>query len=142
MKVGKIIRNFMKKRLIVLSGLGLAIITPLFALAQNISTGTGCRAQVGIQGVICKIGEIINTAIPILIVLGVAYFIWGVITYVISDDEEAKSKGRDRIIFGIIGLVVIVGMWGLVKIVTSTFGLDNNSSTIELPCVPGTVCDR
>lgn len=124
----------MKKRLIVLSSVG-AIVAPFFAFAQNAGL---CTYQTGIQAVICKIGEILNTIIPILIVLGVVYFIWGVITYMIGADEEAKKKGRDKIIYGIIGLVVIVGMWGLVKIVTSTFGISNNPSGIVPPCVPGT----
>jgi len=133
----------MKKKLFVLSGLGLALITPVVMFAQsNTSTGTSCyNNQTGIQAVICKIGEILNTIIPILIVLGVVYFVWGVITYMISEDEEQKTKGRNKIIYGIIGLVVIVGMWGLVKIITSTFGLDNNNTNIQVPCVPGTVCN-
>ena len=123
----------MKKRLIVLSGFGL-VVAPFLAFAQ----ANLCVYQTGIQAVICKIGEILNTIIPILIVLGVVYFVWGVISYVIGDDEEAKKKGRNRIIYGIIGLVVIVGMWGLVRIVTTTFGLNNINGGIQTPCVPGT----
>jgi heme/copper-type cytochrome/quinol oxidase subunit 2 len=123
----------MKKKLIVLSGLGL-VVAPFFAFAQ---AGL-CTYQTGIQAVICKIGEILNTIIPILIVLGVVYFVWGVISYMIGADEEAKKKGRDKVIYGIIGLVVIVGMWGLVRIVTSTFQLDNSTGGISTPCVPGT----
>ena len=122
----------MKKRLIVLSGL--LAFAPL-AFAQNAGL---CTYQTGIQAVICKIGEILNTIIPILIVLGVVYFVWGVISYMIGADEEQKKKGRDKIIYGIIGLVVIVGMWGLVKIVTTTFGLNNTTGGIQTPCVPGT----
>ena len=126
----------MKKRLIVLSGAGL-VFGPLLAFAQS----TKCQGSLtGIQVVICKIGDILNTVIPILIVLGVVYFVWGVITYVIQSDEEAKKAGRNRIIFGIIGLVVIVGMWGLVNIVTNTFGLNNVNGCIQAPCVPGTYC--
>jgi uncharacterized membrane protein len=127
----------MKKRLIVLSGLT-ALIAPIITFAQ--SQGGQCYSgnTTGIEWVICKIGSILNTIIPILIVLGVVYFVWGVITYMIGADEEAKKKGRDKIIYGIIGLVVIVGMWGLVRIVTSTFGLSNNNPNIQTPCVPGT----
>ena len=65
-----------------------------------------------LQGVLCTIRDIMNTIIPILIVLAVIYFIWGVITYMISTDEEAKKGGRTKIIYGLIGLVVIVAMWG------------------------------
>ena len=64
----------MKKKLIALSGFGL-MAAPLWAFAQ-VSTSASCYAgQVGIQAVICKIGEILNTLIPILVVLGVVYFI-------------------------------------------------------------------
>ena len=70
-----------------------------------------------------------------MIALGVVYVVWGVITYVVSGDEEAKSKGRDRMIYGIIGLAVIIALWGIVKILTNTFNV-NNTGKITLPTVP------
>ena len=115
----------MKKKLIVLSSLGFLVPVLTFAAGNNTAGGASCfGTQVGIQAIICKIGEILNTIIPILIVLGVVYFVWGVISYMIGADEEQKKKGRDKIIYGIIGLVVIVGMWGLVTLVVKSFGLD------------------
>ncbi|MFA5841071.1 MAG: pilin [Candidatus Paceibacterota bacterium] len=127
----------MKKKLIVLSGSVLGF-SPLVALAQVTTTGgSNCAANAG-QGtlftVLCKIGQILNAVVPVLIALGVVYFVWGVITYVISSDEEAKKAGRDRIIFGIIGLAVIIAMWGLVGILTKTFDV-SNSGTITLPTI-------
>ena len=127
----------MKKKLIALLGLGV-VLSPMLALAQvgTVSGSTLCNATVQDLGdVICRIGSLLNKIIPVLIVLGVVYFVWGVISYVISSDEEAKKAGKNRMIWGIIGLVVIVGMWGLVSIVTSTFGLSNNTN-IVLPTVP------
>ncbi len=126
----------MKKKLALLSGLGLGY-APL-ALAQQTGVFNSC-AGIGlgtIQGIICKLGDILNTIVPILIALGVVYFVWGVITYVISSDEEAKTAGRNRMIFGIIGLVVIVGMWGLVRVVTNTFGIGRNPENIVFPSTP------
>ncbi len=127
----------MKKKLFVLSG-SLLTLAPVLAFAQTAGP-VGCNvvANNTLQAVICKIAELLNTIIPIIIVLGVVFFIWGVVQYMIGADEEAKKKGRDKIIYGIIGLVVIVGMWGLVRIVTNTFGL-NNSQGFTPPCVPGT----
>ena len=129
----------MKKKLIVLSSFvfGLA---PVVALAQIAPVaGTTSTCTVGnnnsIFGVICQIGSILNAVVPVIIALGVVYFVWGVISYVIAGDEEAKKKGRDRIIYGIIGLAVIVAVWGLVKILTNTFGV-NNSGTVTLPSFP------
>lgn len=115
--------------------LGLA---PALALAQTTGgTPTVCTsgAITTLQGVLCKVSEILNAVIPILIALGVVYFIWGVITYVVASDEEAKSAGRNRIIFGIIGLAVIIGLWGLVNILKNTFGL-GNVQNINFPTVP------
>jgi hypothetical protein len=45
----------------------------------------------------------------------------------ISASEEAKKKGKDHMIYGIIGFAVIVGVWGLVNIVTTTFGLKGDA---------------
>ena len=131
----------MKKKLIVLSGfvLGLA---PMVLFAQAVQTGgfTDCSSYAGLavsdfRTMLCKISELLNAVVPVLIALGVVYFVWGVVTYMIGSDEEAKKAGRDRIIFGIIGLAVIIGLWGLVNILKNTFGLDNVES-IEYPTVP------
>ena len=62
-------------------------------------------------------------------------FYLGSYFYVIASDEEAKTAGRDKIIYGIIGLAVIIAVWGLVKILTNTFGL-NNTQNIVYPTVP------
>ncbi len=126
----------MKKKLSFLTGLGLSML-PLAALAQITTSGansTGCNTQT-LGGYLCLIGSLLNKVVPVLIALGVVYFVWGVISYVISDDEEAKEKGRNRIIFGVIGLCVIVGVWGLVAVLRNTFGLGNRTN-IELPTVP------
>jgi hypothetical protein len=127
----------MKKKLMVLSGfvLGLA---PVVALAQTtggVPTVCTAGAITTVQGVLCKIAEIFGAVIPVLIALGVIYFIWGVISYVIASDEEAKKSGRNRMIYGIIGLAVIIAVWGLVKILTNTFGL-SNTQKINYPTVP------
>lgn len=130
----------MKKKLIGFGSMVAGFATPLLALAQtNPDQGNtaGCNSvdPGTIQAIICNIGNILDILIPILIILGVVYFVWGVVTYVISSDEEAKKAGKDRMIFGIIGLVVIVAMWGLVGIVTKTFGL-SGTTDYTIPTVP------
>ena len=127
----------MKKKLIVLSGFVLGLM-PVIVLAQvtgGVPTVCTGGAITTIQGLLCKAAEILGAILPILIALGVVYFVFGVITYVIASDEEAKKKGRDRIIGGIIGLAVIIGVWGLVTILNNTFGL-GNVREIRFPTVP------
>lgn len=129
----------MKKKLIALSGTVLGF-APAVALAQVATGGnpTTCASTTTIsnlQQLLCKLSELLNAILPVLIALGVVFFVWGVITFVIANDEEAKTKGRNRMIYGILGLAVIIGMWGLVRLVTNTFGL-NNVQNINLPTVP------
>lgn len=83
-----------------------------------------------IEDFIIKIHKILNSLIPVLVLLGVIYFVWGVVWYVIADSDEAKKKGKDRIIYGIIGLTVIVSVWGLVAIVAKTFGLTDATGPV------------
>lgn len=126
----------MKKKLIVWSG---AVLTfaPLAVFAQQTGRSGGCDyVQLStIQDIICRAGNIIDLVIPLLVLLGVLLFVWGVVQYVIANEEEAKTKGRDRMIAGIVGLAVILSMWGLVGILKRTFGIQQEGN-ITLPKVP------
>lgn len=93
-------------------------------LGSNSSTNSNPG---GIEDIFITLNHLLNSALPVLIALGVVYFVWGVVQFVIGDSEEAKKKGKDGIIYGLIGLAVIIGLWGLVNIVSSTFGIDKNN---------------
>lgn len=117
----------MKKRILALSVpvLGFA---PFVALAQQVSCSTVGGSAGTVEYIICKVGDILSLILPILVVLGLLYFIWGVISYVIASDEEGKGAGRHKIIYGIIGLVVITALWGISGIIQRTFGLSGNAT--------------
>lgn len=102
------------------------------------SGGTVCTDGNTIGNLICKVHSILNSIVPVLLALGVVYFVWGVTAYVIGGDEEAKRKGRSKIISGIIGLAVIVSVWGLVNVVVNTFGLSGASADIRSVASPFT----
>ena len=93
-----------------------------FALTTDV-----CAGAEGIGSLICRFQQLLNSIIPVMVGLGVVYFVWGVVQYVINDEEEAKQKGRDRIIYGIIGLAIILSLGGLVNLVVNTFGLGGQS---------------
>ena len=126
--------------------LALIVISPVTGLAQGgyidpatgINTTTGefvnyadtCSLVEGLGRLICQVHRILNSIIPVIIALGVVYFVWGVVHYMIAGGDEAKKKGRDQIIYGLIGLAVISGLWGLVNIITNTFGLGGNAPAL------------
>lgn len=87
--------------------------------------------------ILTTIANILNYIVPILITVAVIHFIWGVIQYTVTADEEAKKKAKNMIIYGIIGLFVIVSFWGLVGIVRKTFNVGDSAYTNSVvPCVP------
>ena len=62
----------------------------------------------------------------IALLLGVALlvFIYGVFEYIRgADDESVRSKGREHMIWGIVGLVIMVSAFAIIQIVLATFGL-------------------
>ena len=85
------------------------------------------------------ISGLLNIIIPILITLGVVYFIWGVVQYVTSGDAEKKEQGQQHMIWGLIGLAVIVSIWGLIAVLRNSFGIDNSAGNLGGGLVP-TVC--
>ncbi|MBI5816856.1 MAG: hypothetical protein HZB09_00305 [Candidatus Yonathbacteria bacterium] len=85
---------------------------------------------------------IINALMPFIVALAVLYFVWGVFQFVASaGDETARGAGRDKMIYGIIGIFVMVSVWGLVNLLGGTFGLSgtaqfNQGGAGQTPTVP------
>lgn len=109
-------KNFLK---IVSGFIPLALLSLVFL--PNVASAA-CGTS-DLEGIICTVADLLKSIIPIVLSLAVLYFIWGVIRYVIAGGEEAKKNAKDMIIYGIIGLAVITSMWGLVNVITNTFGL-------------------
>ncbi len=87
--------------------------------------------------VLGKIQDLLNFIMPVLIAIAVVWFIWGVIQYTISDDDEKKKKARGNIISGLIGLFVILAFWSLVSLIGNTLGLEPiRLKSKYIPCVP------
>ncbi|NCN52370.1 hypothetical protein GW943_01010 [Candidatus Parcubacteria bacterium] len=66
------------------------------------------------------------TLVPLIFAIAFLLFIWGVATYFIfsRDSETAKEKGRDYMIWGIAGFVIMVSVWGIVNLLSSGLGLN------------------
>ncbi len=66
---------------------------------------------------------IIALIIPVLFGLSLIVFIWGLISGWILNvgDEKSIENGKKTAFAGIIGLVVMAGVWGIVAIFKSSF---------------------
>lgn len=97
------------------------MLTPFMALAAQ-----------DVESLIDKILGIINLVIPLLIAVAVVIFLVGVVKYITAGaSEESRKEARSVMLYGIIGLFVMVAVWGLVNVLVETFNLDTN-----IPMVP------
>lgn len=87
---------------------------------------SGVSSGLSFCGVVSFFLGLIGKSIPILIALSVIVFVWGVFRYTVFEGGE-RSKSRDIMLYGIIGLFVMVSVWGLVAIVRNTFGFQNTN---------------
>lgn len=71
------------------------------------------------------VGCIISRTIYFLIGLAVIVFIFGIFKMISSEGNE-KQGGRELMLWGVIGIFVMISVWGLVAILQGTFGLEGN----------------
>ena len=82
---------------------------------------------------------IINPLILFLFALAVAYFLYGVLGFLMNqDNEEAKTTGKSHMLWGIIGMTIMVGVWTILSIVLNTMGISSSEinpkeGTVNLP---------
>ena len=78
--------------------------------------------------------------LPLLMSVAVVIFIWNVLRYFIwsADDSAGRETARIYIIYSLLGLVIIVAVWGIVYIILNIFGLSGaiNNNPPPLPRLP------
>lgn len=97
-------------------------------LAATAAVPSMAAAQTTFGTILGTIGGLINTIIPILIAGALAYFIYGVIKFITASDGDAKGDARKVVIQGVIGLFIIMSVWGLVGVIQATFGVGSGGN--------------
>ncbi|MDP3051994.1 MAG: hypothetical protein Q8N42_00640 [bacterium] len=60
---------------------------------------------------------IVNPLIGIVFGIAVAVFIWGIIEFIWNaDNEEKKTAGKNHIIWGLVGLLIMATVKGILEI--------------------------
>lgn len=69
------------------------------------------------------INAVINPLIYLLMAIAVVMFIWGVVEFVAGSDDTTKlSTGKRHILWGIVGLVIMLSAIGIMNIICNTIG--------------------
>jgi len=79
---------------------------------------------------------IVNPLIKLLFVLALVYFLYGVFEFIANqENEEKKTTGKQHMIWGLIGLTIMLGVWTILNIVLNTFnitGIKPETGTVNL----------
>lgn len=102
-------------------------------LGSNTSSGGACSsiASNGLNGVVgCLVG-MFNIAIYLMMAASVVYTVYG--AFLMITNEEKRENGKQTIYHGIIGLFVMISIWGFVNILDKTFNLSKIGSDQVIP---------
>src|SRR3989344_9385463 len=91
---------------------------PSLAFAQQLTD---------VNSIATKATNIGNLVIGLAISIAVLWIIINVVRYLIATNDPAKRKeGGMGILFGVVGLFVILSIWGLVAILRNSFRTQDN----------------
>ena len=77
------------------------------------------------------IDNVLTPLVALILAGAVVYFLWGVAKYINkAGKEEDRETGKKMMFYGIIALFVMVGVWGLVTILTTTFGITETTAPV------------
>ncbi|MDR3519577.1 MAG: hypothetical protein P4L63_01660 [Candidatus Pacebacteria bacterium] len=79
---------------------------------------------------------IINPLILFLFALAVVYFLWGMLEFILNQaNEEKKTSGKSHMLWGIVGITIMLGVWAIMGMVLSTLGINGinpQQGTVQL----------
>lgn len=68
--------------------------------------------------------KIINPAIEFAFIVALVVFLWGVLDYIRgAANEEKRKKGKDHMLWGIVGFLIMFGVFGIITLLANTFGI-------------------
>ncbi len=79
-----------------------------------------------------------NVLLPLLMAVAILIFVWNVLRYFIwsADDPAGRETARTYILYALMGLVLIVAVWGFVALILQFFGLGTGSGLNNAPPLP------
>ena len=110
----------MRVRLIGTSALSLAVVAlPALASAQTLLNTLGF------------FNTLLNGAIGLLITLAILAFFYGLVRYLFKlGGSEGSKEGLKIMLYGVIAIFVMVSIWGIVRLLQSTFSVTSTTPVI------------
>jgi len=85
--------------------------------------------------------KIINPLIELSFIVALVVFLFGVAEFIRgAEKSEAREKGKKHIMFGIVGFLIMLGVFTIINLATSTLGIkgvtvNEKEQKFEPPCI-------
>ncbi|MEI8174685.1 MAG: hypothetical protein WCG28_01915 [bacterium] len=82
--------------------------------------------------------QIINPLILFLFALALVYFLYGMLEFFMNqENEEKRTTSKKHMLWGIVGLTIMMGVWVILGVILSTMNIDNQidpkQGKVDLP---------
>lgn len=72
---------------------------------------------------------IIDPAVKVVFTLGLFFFLWGLVEFLIKlRDGQPSAEGKRHMVYGMIGMLIMVSVYGIISLVMNTFGIDPDTA--------------
>jgi len=102
---------------------------------MNLFVETAYAAPSDFDALIVKISEnILNPFIAFLFVLATVYFLFGLVQfYIAGDNEESRKKGQSHMVWGIVGMFIMLSVFGIMRVIVNTLGINLGEFGATIP---------
>jgi len=67
--------------------------------------------------------NILDPLIGLMAVIALLYFLWGVLQFIRNaESSEERKKGGQHILWGVIGLFIMISAYGIINLILGTLG--------------------
>ncbi len=94
---------------------------PLIAFAQNLEGDVASFMERVFQ-------VLLQPFIGLLFTIALVMFLYGMMRSLGSGDKSSEdaTKGRQHMLWGILGMFVMISVFGIMRLILSTLGIDHN----------------
>jgi Type IV secretion system pilin len=86
-----------------------------------------------IQDLISAVGNLLSIVLPLASLVALLFFVWGLATFILhADDAKAHEEGKNKMLWGVIALFVMVSIWGIIRFFQVDFFGGSPTSTVQV----------
>lgn len=73
---------------------------------------------------------VIDPAVKVVFTLGLFFFLWGLVQFLWNlKDGHVDENGKNHMVYGMVGMLIMVSVYGIIALIMNTFGIDPGTAT-------------